>query len=279
MGEGLASAREGARKKRGMIMVRLLVLGSGDAFGSGGRNFSAFALTSRGRHVLLDCGPSTLPTLKAAGLDPADVEAILISHCHGDHFGGLPYFFIDYQFVSERDKPLLIIGPEGIESRCEALVQATYPDVIRAHEWRFQVDYREMVPGQKYSQGALAIEAFGMEHGPIPARGYRVGWHGAVIGYTGDTRWTDRIMDLARGCDLLLCECFFFEQDHHSHVRYWDIVEHRHELHAKRVMLFHLGPEMLERLEEVEMEVAADGLVVEIVPSPPTPSTRGGEVS
>jgi len=245
-------------------MVKLMVLGSGDAFGSGGRNFSAFVLSDGERHVLLDCGPSTLPAFKAAGLDPARVEAILISHCHGDHFGGLPSFFIDYQFVSARSSPLILIGPEGIEERCGALIQASYPDVLEAHRWRFAIRYIGLLPGQNFLEGGLRVESFKMEHGSIPARGYRIGWGGAVVGYTGDTRWTQEIVTLARGCDLLLCECFFFEQDHHSHVRYRDIVEHRGELEAGRVLLFHPGPEMIQRMAEVEMDVAHDGLILEI---------------
>lgn len=246
-------------------MVKLVVLGSGDAFGSGGRKFSAFVLSSGGNHVLLDCGPSALPALKAAGMNPSDLRVILISHCHGDHFGGLPYFFIDYQFVSERREPLLIVGPTGIRSRCEDLVLATYPDILKGHRWRFQVEYRELEPGDSLLEGDLHVRAFRMEHGSVPARGYRVGWKGAVVGYTGDTKWTDQIAELSKGCDLLLCECFFFDQDHHSHVRYADLLEHRHELTAKRMVLFHPGPEMLARLAEVEIQVATDGMVMDIL--------------
>lgn len=245
-------------------MIRLIVLGSGDAFGSGGRNFSAFVLSDGERYLLLDCGPSTLPAFKAAGLDPARVEAILVSHCHGDHFGGLPYFFIDYQFVSQRSSPLLLVGPEGIEQRCRELLQATYPDVLQVHNWRFEVKYVGLEAGWNFWEGEIRVEAFGMEHGGIPSRGYRINWGGAVVGYTGDTRWNPQILSLAEGCDLLLCECFFFEQDHHSHVRYKDILEHKGELRARRILLFHPGPEMIQRMGEVEMEMAEDGMVLEI---------------
>jgi ribonuclease BN (tRNA processing enzyme) len=245
-------------------MLRLVVLGSGDAFGSGGRNFSGFLLTDGNFHVLLDCGPSTLPALKAKGLDPAQVKMILVSHCHGDHFGGIPFFFIDYQFISERTSALVIAGPEGIEQRCDDLIRAAYPDILKAHKWRFQVRYMELMPGEDVREGDITIETFAMEHGAIPARGYRIGWKGVKVGYTGDTRWTTEIPRLARGCDLLLCECFFFQEDHHSHIRYTDLALHRGELDAKRIVLFHLGPEMMQHMDRVELEVAHDGMVMEI---------------
>lgn len=246
-------------------MLQMVVLGSGDAFGSGGRNFSAFLLTDGQRHVLLDCGPATLPALKALGYRPQDVEMILISHCHGDHFGGIPFFFIEYQFLSERHSPLVIIGPKGLQGRCSDLIQATYPDVLKAHAWRFQIRYKEILPGQQdHQEEGIRIEAFSMEHGSVPALGYRVTWGGLRVGYTGDTKWTDEILRLARGCRLLLCECFFFDQDHHSHLRYLDIMKYRQALEAERILLFHLGPEMIDRIKELELEVAQEGAVIDL---------------
>jgi ribonuclease BN (tRNA processing enzyme) len=245
--------------------VKLIVLGCGDAFGSGGRNFSAFLFTDGRRHFLIDCGPSALPALKSLGLDPRDVRGMIISHCHGDHFGGIPYFFIDFQFLSSRSEPLLLAGPTGLQARCERLLHATYPDVLEIHRWAFPIDYRELSAGQVMDADGLQVEAFEMEHGTlVPALGYRIRWEGVVLGYTGDTKWNSRIPELARGCDLLLCECFFFDEAHHSHVRYRDLVEHRSEIQAKRVVLFHLGPPMFQELPRVDLEVARDGMVIEL---------------
>ncbi len=245
--------------------MKVTVLGSGDAFGSGGRNFSAFLLTRGDRHVMVDCGPSALPAFKGTGGDLNQLEGILVSHCHGDHFGGIPYFFIDFQFASARTEPIFVLGPEGLQSRCEALLRATYPDVLQTHPWRFPVSYGELWPGACHGEGDLQVEAFQMEHGSrVPALGYRIRWGEAVVGYTGDTRWNPRIPELARGCDLLLCECFFFHQNQHAHLRYQDLLDHRSEISARRVVLFHLGPEMLQELSRVEMEVAADGMVIDL---------------
>ena len=78
--------------------------GSGDAFSNGGR------------HVLLDCGATSLSALKRLGLDPGEIAAVFVSHLHGDHFGGLPFLILDGQF-SRRVRPLAVVGPPGTSAR------------------------------------------------------------------------------------------------------------------------------------------------------------------
>src|SRR3989449_7720517 len=98
-------------------VVRVTVLGSGDAFGSGGRLHSASLVESPRHTFLLDCGPSILQSLKRSGRDPGAVDFVLLSHLHGDHFGGLPFLFMEYRFEEPRSRPLAVYGPPGTERR------------------------------------------------------------------------------------------------------------------------------------------------------------------
>ena len=90
--------------------MRLRFVGSGDAFGSGGRWQTCIYLAAEGQVVLVDCGATSLVALKAQGLDPSAVGAVAVTHLHGDHFGGLPFSILDGQF-SRRSAPLLVAGP------------------------------------------------------------------------------------------------------------------------------------------------------------------------
>jgi ribonuclease BN (tRNA processing enzyme) len=106
--------------------MKLHILGCGDAFGSGGRNQSGYLIEASDLLFLLDCGPTTLLAMKRAGFDPARLQTIILSHLHGDHFGGIPFFFIEYLYRQPRDQPLTIAGPPGTESRVRRLQTIMY---------------------------------------------------------------------------------------------------------------------------------------------------------
>ena len=97
--------------------MRLTIVGSGDAFGSGGRFNTCFLLETSKAKLLVDCGASSLVALKALGIDPNGIDGIVLSHLHGDHFGAIPFLLLDAQFLADRDRPLLIAGPPGTPAR------------------------------------------------------------------------------------------------------------------------------------------------------------------
>ncbi len=105
--------------------MRLQFVGCGDALGSGGRYNTCFHLTGDRVNCLIDCGASSLPALKKLGIARDDIDLILITHFHGDHFAGLPFLLLDAQF-SRRSRPLVIAGPEGIEMRLTQIMEALF---------------------------------------------------------------------------------------------------------------------------------------------------------
>src|SRR5450631_3401173 len=96
-------------------------VGSGDAFGSGGRFQTCILGDIGGRRFLLDCGASSLIAMKAQAIDPNSVEAILLTHLHGDHCAGVPFLLMDAMLGSKRRTPLIVVGPEGTAASMEHL--------------------------------------------------------------------------------------------------------------------------------------------------------------
>ncbi len=99
------------------MIVRFL--GSGDIVGSGGRFQACISVQTAASHILLDCGTSSLIAMRRLELDPGTVDTIVLTHLHGDHFGGIPFFVLDAQF-SRRNRPLTVAGPPGTEARVRA---------------------------------------------------------------------------------------------------------------------------------------------------------------
>ncbi len=97
-----------------MGQVQVRIVGSGDAFGSGGRFQTCIAIRAPNDLFLVDCGASSLIALRQQQIEPRDVSKILITHLHGDHFGGLPFFLLDAQMVSKRTAPLTLAGPARV---------------------------------------------------------------------------------------------------------------------------------------------------------------------
>src|SRR5690242_20198815 len=113
--------------------MQLRFVGCGDAFGSGGRNNTCFHLTGERTNLLIDCGASSQPALKRLDIVRNDIELILITHFHGDHFAGLPFFLLDAQF-SRRTKPLVIAGPRGIETRLPQVMEALFENSSKTEQ-------------------------------------------------------------------------------------------------------------------------------------------------
>jgi len=122
------------------VSVSVRFLGTGNAFCDGGRSHACIHLTAPGVSLLLDCGGSALPAIKRAGIAPATIDAIAVTHLHGDHFGGIPYVIIEQHFKG-RTAPLTVAGPAALEERVRAALFALYPDFVNEHRLSFPLHF------------------------------------------------------------------------------------------------------------------------------------------
>ena len=143
--------------------MKLHILGCGDAFGSGGRNQSGYLVEAGESLFLLDCGPTTLLAMKRGGHDPRRLVAVILSHLHGDHFAGLPFFFIQYLYLQPRDRPLTIAGPPGTADRVTQLHALMYGSGGQLKELP-AVRYIVLTPGQTQMLDGLEVFPFRVTH-------------------------------------------------------------------------------------------------------------------
>lgn len=239
-------------------------LGSGDCFGSGGRDQACIHLASGGGRMLLDCGSSALTSMRRFGLDPVSIDAILISHLHGDHFGGIPVIILDAQIVSRRKRPLVIAGPPGTQTRAEEAMEILYPGST-CMKRDFEIEYHELEAGiPSFITSFTVIPSLAEHESGSPSYAYRIHCDDAVVAYSGDSMWCEGLVHAAEGSELFICEASYFENEIKNHISYTTIMSHLAELGSRRIVLTHLGQEMLDRLDEVELETAHDGLQIVI---------------
>jgi len=199
--------------------------------------------------------------MKRASLDPSEIGCVLLTHLHGDHFGGLPFLILDGQFA-RRTRPLVVGGPPGVRERVEAAMEVFFPGSSSIAQ-RFPVEFVELREGTPTLVGPASVTPFAVKHASgAPAYALRVEYGGKVITYSGDTEWTESLVDAARGADLFVCEAYFFEKKIKHHLDYRTLRENRQRIDCRRIVLTHMSADMLSRRSEADVECADDGLVI-----------------
>src|SRR5688572_11280488 len=148
-----------------MAAVQVQVLGCGDAVGSGGRSHSCFYVKSAKTNFLIDCGASALLAMKKQKITTQDVDSIIISHFHGDHYGGLVFFLLDAVVFTGRTKPLTVVSPPGCRERLKQLIDLQYPKLPQVME-RFPITFLEYSGKQHIREKGLVINTYPVLHTP-----------------------------------------------------------------------------------------------------------------
>lgn len=246
--------------------MRLTVVGSGDAFGSGGRTNTCFWLETAKGMLTVDFGASALPALKALKLDLNMLDGILLSHLHGDHFGGLPLLLLDLQYLNRRERPLTIAGPPGTRARLATAMEAFFPKSTGT-KWRFPWSVEEIAVGVETNVLGHSLATTEVIHqSGAPSTALRLSDDEKIFGYSGDTEWTDALLPISAGADLFICECYAYAGKMTGHLS-WEILQPKiPALGAKRLMVTHMNPTVLAKLDELKSAgvlVADDGLVID----------------
>jgi ribonuclease BN (tRNA processing enzyme) len=251
-----------------MAGVTVRVLGCGDAFASGGRLQTCFFLDAEPDRLLIDCGATAMVGMRQYGVDPGSIDAVLLSHLHGDHFAGVPFLLLEAQFVSQRTRPLILAGPAGTRDRLFRTLEVLFPG-SSGLAWRFPLEIVELEAGRRDRFGAVSVLPFEVQHpSGAPAFALRLTCGDQVVAYSGDTEWTDSLPEIARDADLFILECFAYAPPPKFHLDFQTLRAHWPDLCARRTVLTHMSQDMLDHLHCVDVETAHDGMLIEL-PSEP----------
>jgi ribonuclease Z len=187
--------------------IPLTFLGTGN-FAAPGRGWNSFLIDGR---ILVESSPIVLLNLRKAGVDPAAIDVIFLSHFHADHTFGWPFLLLNYLSQDHRSTDLWVVGPLGVGQFLDTMVQAGAIHHLVEQQWRatggFGLHHVE-VNGQEQSAGDVRFRAVRVEHDPtLDCYGYLIRHAGRTIGYSGDTRLCDGLRRIAKDSDVLVLEC------------------------------------------------------------------------
>jgi ribonuclease Z len=265
--------------------LRITFLGTSAGMPTRARNVASLALTMDGAVLLFDCGEGTQHQLMRSAVRFGAIEAIFLTHLHGDHLFGLPGLLASMS-LNARQRPLALYGPAGIAEFLRALPLFHTSFDIEIHEIApgrvrrgdgYSVDAATLVhsaacfgfriveddrPGQFDVERARAL---GVEPGPAYGRlqrGETVGdvnpsdvlgpaRPGRRIVYCTDTRPCDNAIELARGADVLIHEATYGsdmaeEAGARFHATAAEAAAVAREAEVRQLIITHISPRYVE---------------------------------
>jgi ribonuclease BN (tRNA processing enzyme) len=245
-------------------MSELVFVGTSDAFGAGGRRQSAMVLRAPHGGALLDCGATTCTGLSALGIPRSEIDTIVVSHFHADHFGGIPTFLLAASYEDRRRRLLRIAGPRGVESRVRAAA-AALGHSFEDRQFPFPISFQELPTGFDHEVGPIRVRTFETKHQlDSSPHGLSVQAGPHRLAFSGDTGWFEGLSLQARGVDLFVCECTLLTPQFEYHLSLEELARERGTFDCGRMILTHLGASMASRRGSCAFETADDGLVVKL---------------
>ncbi len=223
-----------------MTALDLTFIGTGNAFAPGGLCWNGFVVNDR---YLFEAPPTALMALNKAGIDANTLEAVILSHHHGDHFLGLPFLLLHWKYLG-RTRPIRIIGPVETQRLAIEIIDLAFPGQMDGLP--FEIEWEVALPGKSVAIGDLALEPVEAKHDTRLSQslGYAAALGVRRFGYTGDSALCDGVLDLARGSEVLVSECSSRSDQLDIHM---NLVDDMPKLRAamapeSKLLLTHLGP-------------------------------------
>jgi ribonuclease BN (tRNA processing enzyme) len=202
--------------------TQVVVLGTGTPVPDAHRAGPSIAVIHKGEAYVFDIGGGVVQNAITArykydipSLYPSQICCVFISHLHSDHT--LDYVELAFTLWWRRREGLFAWGPVGLRDMTEKMYEMMAADTaIRTSGINpvqnpdgYQIDVTEIAEGIIFQKDDLTVEAFDVDHGDIkPAFGFRITTDDKSIVISGDTAYSEKVLEKARGVDLLFHEVF-----------------------------------------------------------------------
>jgi ribonuclease BN (tRNA processing enzyme) len=252
--------------------TRVILLGTGTPNPEPEHSGPAVAVVSGDRVYIVDCGPGIVRRAVQASITMDQLTRAFITHLHSDHTAGYPDLIFT-PAVTGRTAALEVYGPPGLRAMTNHVMSAWKEDMdIRLHGGEpavpqaYVVHAHEVKAGEIYRDSVMRVIAIPVEHGSWKfAYGYRFEAKDKVIVISGDTTYSRRLIDAAKGADILIHEVYSAAglakrtadwQKYHStfHTSGGDVGRIASEVRPKKLVLYHELP-FTETREEIMREV------------------------
>jgi ribonuclease BN (tRNA processing enzyme) len=199
---------------------QIVLLGTGTPNAEPERCGPSVAIVVNQTPYIVDFGPGVVRRAVAAfqagiaGLEAHRLSRAFLTHLHSDHTAGYADLILT-PWVLEREEPLQVYGPTGLQSMTEHILAAYDEDIQErlqglepANPTGYQVKAFEIEAGVVYQDANVQVEAFAVRHGSWPAFGFKFDAPDRTIVISGDTAPAPNLIEAYRGCDVLIHEVY-----------------------------------------------------------------------
>lgn len=195
------------------------LLGTGSPRLEPDRSGPAVLVEAGGELLLFDAGRGVVQRLAQLDIPIAELNRVFLTHLHSDHISALDDLWLT-GWIYQRSQPLSVYGPAGTKVFAQELSEAFAYDVALRNQYSgldrnaARLVANEIKPGVVYSGNGVRVTAFLVNHRPVdPAYGYRIDFGDRSVVISGDTTYSENLVDHARGVDLLIHEIFAAHPD------------------------------------------------------------------
>jgi ribonuclease Z len=188
------------------------------------------------RSLLLDCGFTVACRYWRHAEDPEELDAVWISHFHGDHFFGIPALLLRFWEMNRR-RPLLMIGQGGLQRVVEAALDLAYPNF--RDRLTYPLEYAELDTDKPLALLGLTWQAAENEHGQR-CLAVRIDNGFQSLFYSGDGRPTRETLALARHCQVIVHEAFRLHEATSGHGSVLGCVDFARSARCETLALLHV---------------------------------------
>jgi ribonuclease BN (tRNA processing enzyme) len=239
--------------------LKLRFLGTGTATPSLSRLSSSYLLSTSWGNILVDPGPSVVRRLLEFGFTVNDIDMIILTHFHPDHTADLTTFLFACNYGEpERNKDMVLLGGRGLESFYRRLC-LTFPSLKPNH---YTLIIKRMARDAWHLREGITIETLPMKHRResigVKVRGKK------TLAFTGDADYSNNLILLAKGADILVSECSFPYMKLKGHLNLATLEKVVKKASPGQVILSHLYPdwETFRGVLHAPFLLAEDGLEI-----------------
>jgi ribonuclease BN (tRNA processing enzyme) len=218
--------------------VKLTIVGCSGSVPGPVSAASSYLVEHDGFRLLLDLGSGAFGALQRH-LDPAEVDAVVLSHLHADHCLDLTAMVVHRRYAMESVPPRIpVLGPGGTHDRL-----ALAYDPAARNGLRDLFEFAAVTPGTR-ELGPFRLRFERVNH-PVETHAVRLEAGGRALAYSGDTGISDGLVAAAAGADVLLCEASFPGDRPHPpdlHLTGQEAGDHAAKAGVGRLLVTHVPP-------------------------------------